>query len=371
MKKWSLGYTCLLLTLCTSAQEKTWMLAPFIKQDQANPCLVPSASTFYDPIRKQQVAWEEKDVFNAAAVVRKGKVYLLYRAQDKIGKPAGTSRIGLAYSTDGLHFTRMKAPVLFPANDAFKKYEWEGGCEDPRIVEDDKETYYMTYTAYDGTTARLFIATSKDLVHWTKHGSVFKKANAGKYINYWSKSGSIICERRGEKMIAKQIGGKYWMYWGESNIYMATSDNLIDWTPVEETDPSKKQFDSLRNYEAFKILFSPRKGKFDSELVEPGPPAMVTNDGIVFIYNSKNSPDHGDKSLPDGVYAAGQLLCDKNNPSKVIDRTDSNFFHPDKPYEMTGQVNNVCFLEGLVYFKGKWFLYYGTADSKIAVAVKK
>jgi beta-1,2-mannosidase len=75
--------------------------------------------------------------------------------------------------------------------------------------------------------------------------------------------------------------------------------------------------------------------------------------------------------LPDGVYAAGQLLCDKNNPSKVIDRTDSNFFHPDKPYEMTGQVNNVCFLEGLVYFKGKWFLYYGTADSKIAVAVKK
>ena len=29
----------------------------------------------------------------------------------------------------------------------------------------------------------------------------------------------------------------------------------------------------------------------------------------------------------------------------------------------------MCFLEGLVYFKGRWFLYYGTADSKIAVAV--
>jgi hypothetical protein len=31
-------------------------------------------------------------------------------------------------------------------------------------------------------------------------------------------------------------------------------------------------------------------------------------------------------------------------------------------------VGNVCFLEGMVFFKGKWLLYYGTADSKIAVA---
>jgi hypothetical protein len=30
----------------------------------------------------------------------------------------------------------------------------------------------------------------------------------------------------------------------------------------------------------------------------------------------------------------------------------------------------VCFLEALANFNGKWFLYYGTADSKIAVAVK-
>ena len=349
--------------------KKKWMLAPFIKQDDVNPCLVPSNASFPDPIRKQNVSWEEKDVFNPAAVVRNGKVYLLYRAQDVIGKPAGTSRIGLAYSTDGLHFTKMKTPVLFPANDEFKKYEWEGGCEDPRIVEDDKGTYYMTYTAYDGTTARLFIATSRNLTQWKKHGSVFKKVEGGKYIDYWSKSGSIIATKKGDKMVATKIKGKYWMYWGESNIYMATSDNLIDWTQIKGTDPSKKQFDSLRNYEAFKILFSPRRGKFDSELVEPGPPAMITKNGILFIYNSKNSPEYGDKKLQDGEYAAGQILSDKNDPTKVVDRCDENFFHPDRPYEITGQINNVCFLEGLVYFKGKWFLYYGTADSKIAVAV--
>jgi predicted GH43/DUF377 family glycosyl hydrolase len=308
-------------------------------------------------------------VFNPAAVVREGKVYLLYRAQDKIGHPAGTSRIGLAYSTDGLHFTRLTKPVLFPANDAYKKYEWEGGCEDPRIVEDDNGTYYMTYTAYDGNTARLFIATSKDLMNWTKHGSVFKKAEGGKFIDYWSKSGSIVCRRAGDRIVATRINGKYWMYWGESNIYMATSDNLIDWTPLPETDPSKKSYDSLRHYEAFKILFSPRRGKFDSELVEPGPPALLTDDGILFMYNSKNSPTFGDNSLPPGVYAAGQILLDKNDPTKVVDRCNNYFFKPDKPYEITGQVNNVCFVEGLTYFNAKWFLYYGTADSKIAVAV--
>jgi predicted GH43/DUF377 family glycosyl hydrolase len=360
---------CFLLSVNSVAQYKKWMLVPFVKNDAANPILTPLKTTFTDPILKKKVAWEEKDVFNPAAVVRGNKVYLLYRAQDKIGLPAGTSRIGLAYSDDGLHFTRVKEPVLKPENDEYKKYEWQGGCEDPRIVEDDKGTYYMTYTAYDGTTARLFIATSKDLYHWKKYGSVFKNAQGGKFINYWSKSGSVICKVVGSKLVAQKINGKYWMYWGESNIYMATSNDLINWTPLPETDPSKKQYDSLRNYEAFKILFGTRDHKFDSELVEPGPPAIITKDGIVFIYNSKNSPTKGDKSLPDGVYSAGQILADKNNPEKVIDRSDNNFFKPDKEYEITGQINNVCFLEGLVPFKSKWFLYYGTADSKIAVAV--
>ncbi|HUS03714.1 MAG TPA: glycoside hydrolase family 130 protein [Chitinophagaceae bacterium] len=366
------SFFCSLVSLSHAvAQHKKWMIVPFTKADSANPCLFPLKTTFTDPILKKKVGWEEKDVFNPAAVVRQGKVYLLYRAQDKIGKPAGTSRIGLAYSSDGLRFKRSANPVLHPDNDEFKKYEWEGGCEDPRIVEDAKGTYYMTYTAYDGTTARLFIATSKDLVHWKKHGSVFKNALNGAYINYWSKSGSIVCKRMDSKLVATKIKGKYWMYWGESNIYMATSDNLIDWMPIPETDPSKKQFDSLRNYEAFKILFSPRKYKFDSELVEPGPPAIITKFGIVFMYNSKNSPAYGDKNLPDGVYAAGQILLDKNDPAKVIDRCGSNFFKPERAYEKTGQINNVVFLEGLVYFNSKWFLYYGTADSKIAVAVNQ
>lgn len=77
-----------------------------------------------------------------------------------------------------------------------------------------------------------------------------------------------------------------------------------------------------------------------------------------------------DSSLPEGTYAASQILLDKNDPTQVLQRMDNWFIGPDKNYETTGQVNHVCFVEGLVQFNNKWFLYYGTADSKIAVAVK-
>jgi beta-1,2-mannosidase len=120
-----------------------------------------------------------------------------------------------------------------------------------------------------------------------------------------------------------------------------------------------------------KVVLPTREGKFDSDLVESGPPAMLTDQGILLIYNSRNMQAYGDKSLPDGTYTAGQVLFDKNNPAKILKRLNTYFMRPEKPYEITGQVNQVCFLEGLTQFKNKWYLYYGTGDSKIAVAVKQ
>ena len=341
----------------SQSKEYSWALLPFTKADEVNPILLPDTNaTFLCPVRNATVQWEEKDVFNPAAVVRNDTVFLLYRAEDSIGKFAGTSRIGLAWSTDGLHFTKHPTPVLYPDNDPAKIYEWEGGCEDPRIVEDENGTYYMTYTAYDGDKARMLIASSKDLYRWTKHGHVFKNDTAD--VNNWSKSGSIVCKYENARAIATKIGGKYYMYWGDTDIFLATSDDLVTWTVVDDNKAKTKS------------IFGPRSKKFDSDLVEPGPPAMLTDAGILLIYNSRNVPGKGDTSLAEGTYAVSQILFDKSDPAKVIDRMETYFMKPDKPYEITGQVNHVCFVEGLVQYKGKWFLYYGTADSKIAVAVK-
>ena len=353
----------------TMTSATSWALLPFEKVDSVNPILTPGTNSFVCPILKKQVRWDEKDVFNPAAVVHDNKVYMIFRAEDVIGKYAGTSRLGLAVSEDGLHFTRMPAPVFYPDNDSLKRFEWEGGVEDPRIVKSEDGEYIMTYTAYDGTTARLLVASSKDLVHWTKHGTVLQ----GKYKNTWSKSGAIVASLTapgqsstqpvsadaapvdGAIITATRVNGKFWMYFGDTDLFMATSDDLIHWTPVEEDGKLKS-------------VLKPRPGFFDSRLVESGPFAWLTDRGIVLIYNGMNLDSGGDTTLAPGAYCTGQALFDKSKPDVLVDRLNNYFMKPDKPYELTGQVNQVCFVEGLVPFKGRWYLYYGTADSKIAVA---
>ena len=85
---------------------------------------------------------------------------MLYRAESK--KDNLTGRIGLAISYDGINFFRHPEPVIEP------EYLWESaGVEDPRAVKVGK-TYYMTYTGYDGKTARLCLATSKNMLTWKK-----------------------------------------------------------------------------------------------------------------------------------------------------------------------------------------------------------
>jgi predicted GH43/DUF377 family glycosyl hydrolase len=357
----------------TTSGSPDWALLPFTKADSVNPVLTPGVGVFTDPISKKRISWEEKDVFNPAIVVKDGKIYMLYRAQDKVGRPAGTSRIGLAESTDGFHFTRRTTPVFSPDNDTQKKYEWEGGCEDPRVVEDDKGMYYMTYTAFDGTNARLLVATSADLIHWTKHGPAFAKAYNGKYLDKWSKSGSVVSKYQHGKIVATRVKGKYWMYWGDQFIWAAVSDDLVNWSPVEKS-PGEADTVTLKgqavNMADLKIVLPTRNKHFDSDLVESGPPAMLTEKGILLIYNGRNIPSIGDSSLPEGTYAAAQVLFDKEDPTHILHRMDHYFMRPDRPYEITGQVGEVCFLEGLALFHDQWFLYYGTADAKIAVATR-
>ena len=342
----------------------------FTKVDSVNPVLKVGSSGFVCPVLGSPVLWDEKNVLNPAAVVRNDTLYLLFRAQDKM---PGTSRIGLAWSTDGLHFSRFSKPVLYPANDEFKNLEWPGGCEDPRVVRDNMGKYLMTYTAFDGKTARLMVATSPDLFTWTKHGQVFANADSSKYVNKWTKSGSIICHYEFGTPVATRINGKYWMYGGDVNIWAATSDDLINWQPVLYEKWEKPLIPLRHNASeiaGFKIVVGPREKKFDSDLVEPGPPAILTDSVIWLIYNGRNTKSIGDPGLAEGAYSAGYVVLDKNDPTKVLDRSENFFLTPDKPYEIKGEVNNVCFLEGLVKYHDRWFLYYGTADSKIAVAVK-
>ncbi|MHC4301119.1 MAG: glycoside hydrolase family 130 protein [Planctomycetota bacterium] len=349
---------------------ESWSLGPFIKQDLVNPIMGPkSDSTFMCPVRQEVVRWEEKDVFNPSAVVKDGKVYLIYRAEDEVGRFNGTSRIGVAVSEDGLNFDREPEPVLYPDNDHVRNYEWEGGIEDPRVVEDEDGVYYMTYSGYDGSNVELMIASSGDLHKWKKHGPAHRDYADAEGIYFKSKAGAIVCRQVGDRHVATKINGRYWMYWfndfDDRNsltrpMCCSTSEDLKKWKPVLTADGRMK------------IVLAPREGKFDSRLTEPGPHALLEDEGIVLIYNGMNLPQgdpNRDKNLRGDTYSAGQALFSKTDPSELLERTEGYFMTPDKDYETHGQIGLVCFLEGLVHFEGKYFLYYGTADSKIAAAV--
>src|SRR5690606_18115595 len=145
----------------------------------------------------------------------------------------------------------------------------------------------------------------------------------------------------------------------------ATSDDLIAWTPVMTAMPMERRIVvSGQNYAVETpvapavplAVMRPRAGRFDSALVEPGPPAILTERGIVLIYNGANSAATGDSALPPRAYSPGQAVFDPADPTALLWRCDAPFLTADRPYEIAGQVNHVVFVEGIVPFGGRWLL---------------
>jgi len=363
----------------TAASETlpAWALGPFSRPERVlgdRP-----AVTFTCPVSKERVAWASKDLFNPGAVVHDGRVCLLVRAEDSVGRYAGTSRIGLATSVDGRNFELEPEPVLAPGDDKWQAWEWPGGCEDPRVVEAPDGGFVCTYTAFDGKVGALFVAASTDLRRWTKHGPAFARTP---YVRRPTKAGSIVTELVDGRLVAARVDGKYWMYWGEGVVYAATSDDLIRWTPVEiDIAPdryltwspgSKGQLgdwnaDRVPGTLGLRPIAGPRRRRFDSFLTEPGPPAVLTETGVVLIYNGANHFEAGEPNTPPLAYQPGQMLLDEADPTAVIARTREPFLRID-PAEAHGQVGNVCFAQGLVAFNNAWWLYVGLADSRLGVA---
>jgi len=286
---------------------------PFLRFENHpdNPILLPERND-----------WESKAVFNPAAIVKDTTVYLFYRAEDRSGEGIwnGTSRIGLATSDDGIYFSRQPEPVLAPTLD----YETPGGCEDPRVIEIGG-TYYMTYTAFDGHTPRLALATSKDLRQWTKRGLVFPDSGM-------TRAGVILPQK---------VNGRYVMYFSDGEIRIAYSDDLFHWQAQPDT------------------VMATRAGKFDSQTVEPGA-ALILGRSILLLYNGVN----------DNLESApGQAIFSLDDPTQLQARSEGPSLEPPSLGLSYGAGRSGICLGGLVNFKGQYFLYYGLHSSVVALAV--
>ncbi|KAK5099072.1 hypothetical protein LTR70_001222 [Exophiala xenobiotica] len=300
--------------------------------------------------------WESAFLYNPTAIVLNDTIFLLYRAQNA----SKTSSIGLAWSTDGYNFTRLNQPIIYATED----YETIGGTEDPRIVRING-TFHVTYTAYNNESAQLCMASSTDMLNWNKSGVLFPGWTDVAYsdidilmprVNH-SKSGAIVSE---------PVDGLYHMYFGDSFFYHATSPDLRNWTAL----PAEQYF-------AAPLI------PWENRLIEPGPAPIKTRDGRwILIYNGMTT---GRIGYPKDQYSVGQMLIDPSGSFRPnltvsdgmyqpalrdgpIARIENPLLVPEASSEQEGQVDQVVFAEGLVQFKGKWFLYFGQADSTLGVA---
>ncbi len=296
------------------------MIGPFVDFEE-NPVLMPGSGL------------DSRGAFNPAVLKEGNDYFMFYRAESL--EDGLTGRIGLARSQDGINFVRHPEPIIVPDRD-FDRF----GCEDPRLVRVD-DAYYLTYVGNCGRyeTGNICLATSGDLMHWVKHGPILKPQKD--WDRGQVKAGAILPE---------PIEGKYAMYFmGEKEpwktaIGIAYSNDLVNWyEPLDEP------------------VLLPRKGHFDSQGVEPGPPPLLTKEGIWLIYCGW---------AEDCVYKVGAALFSNENPSAILERSDEPILTPARNWdEFFGGISNHVVAEGLVKEENRWLLYYGAADRVSCLAI--
>lgn len=287
--------------------------------------------------------WQSSKVYNPAVFKVADEYQLLYRA---VGAD-GISRLGLATSSDGLAFTVKPGPMLVPESELESR-----GLEDPRAVKIG-DRYLLTYTAYDGVTARLALAESEDALEWRRFGPVLVDwdwtASGGFLVGAdparfnpsadWSKEGAIF---------DRLYQGQYWMVFGDSCLWLASARELSSWQGSSEP------------------LLKPRPGYFDNYYLEMGPAPLWTNRGWLVFYHGVSH---------DMVYSLGAILL--TDDLQIIARSDEPLLCADESgagdlvdinneNASDGPVAQVIFVTSALLESDRVRLYYGLADERIA-----
>ncbi|MBN1899516.1 MAG: right-handed parallel beta-helix repeat-containing protein [Spirochaetes bacterium] len=301
--------------------------------------------------------WESRCVYHPAVITNNGLFYMFYRGQDWRNRldpqwylSYGISGIGLATSSDGLNFTRMTNinPVI--RTNGYGTYD-EKGCEDPRIVKISNR-YYITYNGYCRTTVgpeiKICLASSSNLTSWVKHGEI---SGDGTFDN--KKHGAIL---------PIKVNGKYWMYFGDSDLYLASSPND---PPVSAGNPwSGWTIENSGN-----PIMTRRSGKFDSHAIRPGPSPMQDSDGILLIYNgTTDDPSLAGRYVHTLKTEIGWVIFSNTNPAKIKERCEEPILSITKKYEQLGNVYNSVYASGFAKGSTNHHLYYSCADWCIGVA---
>jgi len=317
-------------------------------------------------LQKTQLEFENEGVLNPA-VIRVGDcVHLFYRAVQK----GNHSTIGYCKLDGPLNVTeRWDKPFMVPEFD----YESQG-VEDARIVKID-DTYYMSYTGYDGTNARGALATSKDLMHFSKQGIIVPPITYAEFV-YLAETAGKVNENyyRNYKFYYQEADPeKKIMLWDKNVLFFPRRINGelvfmhrirpgIQLVSVKSLDELTKKFWASYFLNLQDHIVMDPVYKHESSYIGSGCPPIETEHGWLLIY-------HGVEETKDGiVYSACAALLDLNDPLKELARLPYALFTPEYEWELRGEVNNVVFPTGTALFGDTLFIYYGAADTHIACA---
>jgi beta-1,2-mannobiose phosphorylase / 1,2-beta-oligomannan phosphorylase len=317
-------------------------------------------------LEKTEHEFENEGVLNPAVIRQGDSVYMLYRAV----RTGNHSTIGYCKLDGPLTVAeRWNSPVIVPESE-FESH----GVEDARIVKIEG-LYYLTYTGYDGLTARGALATSEDLVNFKKLGIIVPAVTCAEFVSIAESAGNIdenyyrnpkfnlpLSDPEKKMMLwdknvvffPRRINGKLvFLHRIRPGIQIVSVNNLEDLNNGFWDD----YFHNLQKY----IVFDPYYNH-ESSYVGSGCPPIETEHGWLLIY-------HGVEPTEKGlVYSACAALLDLNDPVKVIARLPYALFSPEHEWEVKGEVNNVVFPTGAVLFGSTIFIYYGAADTLIACA---
>lgn len=317
-------------------------------------------------LKKTALEFENEGVLNPAAIRVGEAVHLYYRAVSK----GNFSSVGYCkLKGPSTVEERFEGPVLSAEHD----YE-SHGVEDPRITKID-DVYYLSYTAYDGVNALGALAVSKDLLHFEKKGILVPQISYDEFRHLVKTHGVInekylrynergqVAEKQGKPVLVwdknviffpRRVNGQlYFLHRIKPDIQIAAVNELDELTP-EFWQAYFLQFDEH-------IVLSP-KHQHEISYIGGGCPPIETEHGWLLIYHSVYDTVKG------YVYCACAALLDLQNPQKELARLPYPLFKPEHDWELTGEVNNVCFPTGTALFDDRLFVYYGAADEQIAVA---
>lgn len=290
-----------------------------LMRNTANPIMLP------DPASD----WETYNVFNPAVIHHNGLFHMHYRAQGL----DWVSRIGYAVSSDGIHWNRMRQPVLVPQDETDSR-----GIEDPRVTEIEG-CFYMAYTAYGSTYLGKGEPTHLG-------GGVLPMIARSENLITWERLGPLVTgeDNKDHVLFPRRINGKYMAFHRRApQVWLAESPDLIHW-PQESMRP----------------IFAPRpENGWDSFRVGGGGVPIETEYGWLVIYHAYD-PSH--------TYRLGACLLDLEDPSVVIHRPNECILEPRELWEIRGDVPNVVFSCANPVVNGLVHVYYGGADHVIGLA---